>query len=249
MRTTTAEVLSGVFRPNASSGPTGAAGGWLPKYFLKVPGLSADYPEDVVLSFARTVAAPGSRAMLITRENKRAGWCHLEETAGRPFCVEVPRWLLALDSDKPEQRAAVFDLTCDMQQNQLAPVLVHSGRPGHDHVFCVIEVAAVFERYAARATLLGLDVRSPGQRIRPPLSPHRLPDRFPRLVFPTDLTEALAALTPPTSRARPLTLRMATLLRDGTCLDSNYQSRSEAIQALALAACNAEWSENGSSRP
>jgi hypothetical protein len=64
--------------------------------------------------------------------------------------------------------------------------------PGHLHVFAPVRDSRLKQEIEAAARFARCDVRA-GQRIRPPLSPHR--QGFPvSLVTPANAAQALAAL-------------------------------------------------------
>jgi DNA-binding transcriptional ArsR family regulator len=139
-----------------------------------------------------------------------------------------------------------------LERRELRAVLWNSGAKGHLHLLARISDPTLKARIEAAARLHGCDVRA-GQRIRPPLSPHRLGYRV-SLIHPKTAAEAVTALAPARERQRPsqspainsrrksLSGRMFALLREGD-REGKYPSRSEVIQALALAAVNAGLSE------
>jgi hypothetical protein len=187
----------------------------------------------MVLAFARLVARPGGRALLINENNTSEGWISIEQavTSGRCFAVVVAEDILAGDCDKPKLRPEVLRLADELRIAGQLPVLVNSGQASHLHLLCRISDADLLDSYRARARDMGLDVR---RTIRPPLAPHRL-RLASSLLEPRDVQKALAALSQRMPRTRRLSPRMAQALREGT----PKGSRSNLIYALALAFCNA----------
>lgn len=196
-------------------------------------------PPDV-LSIARAIVRPGGKAMIITAGNRSGGWLTLERAvaSGAAFAVEVADDVLALDADNSDRGREAEALARRIANDGYAPVIVASGRPGHRHAFVRVDDHAARARYAAEARVAGIDVR---QCIRPPGSPHRL--GLPvRIVEPVDVGSVVAALSSAVREHRPLSARMARVLRFGDARANGYASRSEMLMALALAAVAAGWS-------
>jgi hypothetical protein len=204
---------------------------------------------ETVERLALALAKPGSDAMLIDEGNLSAGRMPIPEAArsGRPFAVELRDDVVGLDVDEREAVHWVTNsLIGNLESRNISTVVANSGVPGHLHVFAPVRDSHLKQEIEVAARFAGCDVRA-GQRIRPPLSPHR--QGFPvSLVTPANAAQALAALasTGEPRRAaigeRRLSERILALLRDGD-LEARYDSRSEVIQAIALAAVNANRSE------
>lgn len=167
---------------------------------------------------------------------------------GACFAVELSDHFVGLDIDKSEAAQWVTDfLISELRRRQIAPVVQNSGTPGHLHLFARVADAGLKREIEAAAPLFGCVVRV-GQRIRPPLSPHRL-GLHVSLITPPRVIEAVQALTPADEqkelagkKMRGASGRMFSLLRDGDC-DGRYQSRSEVVQALATMAVNQGYSQ------
>jgi hypothetical protein len=197
---------------------------------------------ELVKAFASMIGKPGGNALLIDEHNRRGAWVPIDELRnGLTFAIEVANNLLAIDFDGPARRPHLDSLFEELRSDGLRPILVNSGRPGHVHLFCRIGDPSLWDRYRLQAKARGFETR---KSIRPPLSPHRL--GLPvSLLFPADPGEALAALAPIwilANRDRSLSPAMAKLLKYGDT-NGRYKSRSEVIQALALGAVNAEWTQ------
>jgi hypothetical protein len=168
--------------------------------------------------------------------------------SGACFAVELSDHFVGLDIDKSEAAQWVTDfLISELRRRQIAPVVQNSGTPGHLHLFARVADAGLKREIEAAARLFGCVVRV-GQRIRPPLSPHRL-GLHVSLITPPRVIEAVQALTPADEqkelagkKMRGASGRMFSLLRDGDC-DGRYQSRSEVVQALATMAVNQGYSQ------
>jgi len=201
------------------------------------PSTAADKTVDfgrLRLRFALAIAKPGGKAGLIDEENKLRCWVPIADaiSAKVAFTVDVAEDILPVDSDRPDNASAVYELVEELRRHRHPSVLVASGQVGHFHVFARVADRTVRERFAQRARDVGLDVR---KSIRPPLTPHRLGLRS-QLLQPADPNAALAVL-----RVPGLSARMRQLLRQGDP-ERGYRSRSEVVQALALGAVNAGWS-------
>jgi len=185
--------------------------------------------------FAHAIVRPPGHALLLNKDNTRDRWCPIEEAVatGRPFTVEVGSHILALDCDDPSNPPALWRFAEELGAEGVEPVVVASGQPGRLHLFARV-VARSPEDLAVRARACHLDVR---RSIRPPLAPHRL-GYVPRLLQPADVELALHALQRPHQGVRR-SLRMRQLLEVGDQA-GRYSSRSEVIQALALAAVNTD---------
>jgi hypothetical protein len=182
---------------------------------------------------------PDGNALLLAEDNEGERWCPTDEAviSQRAFAVEVAPCTLAIDSDNPGLRAELTQMAEQCRSAGLVPVVVASGQPGHLHLFARVSNPQLQHRLSDETRRLGLDVR---RSIRPPLAPHRL-SLTPALIEPINAEAALNALkATPLSRARRLSRRMEALLHDGD-LHGRYHSRSEVVQALALAAVNAGW--------
>ncbi len=159
-------------------------------------GPSTTRPDwELVLRFALFVARPGSRAMLIDRENHCGGFLpiihavHCESA----FAVEVADDILAIDQDHPKLARPLDRLRRRLLAAGQRPVVCASGGSGgRRHLFVRV---ADRERWIACARQLGLpgDAIRTG-RIRPPLSLHRDRCRRSELLDPVDPFVALFAL-------------------------------------------------------
>jgi hypothetical protein len=221
--------------------------------------------------FALAIVKPGGKALLIDASNEGTGWVAIDVavTKQAAFAVELDEEILAGDSDRPDNASNVDQLVEELRNAGHQPVLVASGQPERFHVLARIADADDRKRFAKRARDLCLDVR---HCIRPPLAPHRLglqphlldpadPEAALEALRPTPISDRLS---PHTQRPRKqgngtacdtprsevaerrhhgnsISPHMQRLLEqgDGT---GRYRSRSEIVQALALAAVNADWS-------
>jgi hypothetical protein len=210
---------------------------------------------ELVRQLALAISKRGGDALLIDPNNRRAGYMPILEAArsGRCFAVLPADEVLALDVDRTRvARYVMNELLPELERRKLSAVVWNSGAKGHLHLLARISDPTLKARIEAAARLHGCDVRA-GQRIRPPLSPHRFGYRV-SLIHPKTAAEAVAALAPAREPQRPsqspainsrrgsLSGRMFALLRDGD-REGIYRSRSEVIQALALASVNAGLSE------
>jgi hypothetical protein len=206
--------------------------------------------DETVEMLAETIAKPGSDALLIAKDNSPHSRVSIREAvrSGACFAVELGDHFVGLDVDKSAAAHWVTDfLISELRRRQIAPVVQSSGTPGHLHLFALVADAGLKREIEAAARLFGCDVRN-GQRIRPPLSPHRLGLNV-SLITPARVIEAVRALTPADEqndlarkKRRGASGRMFSLLRDGDC-DGRYQSRSEVVQALATMAVNQGYSQ------
>jgi hypothetical protein len=140
------------------------------------------------------VIRPGGNALRIDEGNHGLGWQPLEEAvaSGQAFAVEVDPAILAIDADGKEMGRIARSFADSLPRRGIEPVLLASGRPGHRHIFARIPDRTTLQGVRDAAKAAGLDVRRP---IRPPLSPHRLPDQYgPSLIRPTDPGAALRLL-------------------------------------------------------
>jgi hypothetical protein len=200
---------------------------------------------------ARAVAKPGSDALLIDGTNLSAGRMPIREAArsGRCFAVELSDDMVGLDVDKSDATRWVMNfLKVQLESRNIPMVVENSGTPGHLHLFAPVHDPKLKAEIESAARLFDCDVRA-GQRIRPPLSPHRL--GLPvGLVTPPTPAQALKALATVEKREpgqsggkrRGPSGWIFAMLRDGD-RDRRYPSRSEMIQAFADAAVNASLSE------
>jgi len=202
----------------------------------------------VVRRLAFAISRDGEDALLIDANNQSAGHVSIDEAArsGRCFAVVPSDDVLALDADLPRAvRYVIDELQPELETQKFRPVVWNSGRRNHLHLLVRISDSALKVALERAARMRGCDVRT-GQRIRPPLSPHRCGLRV-SLISPTTPAEAVDALARPKSlessrKRRPFSGRIFALLREGD-REGKYPSRSEVVQALALAAVNARMSE------
>ncbi len=169
-----------------------------------------DEASGHALEFARVVAEPGGKALLIDDQNDGDGWVLLPVAiaSGKAYAVAPRRNLVVVDADNPEDADEVVELAEETFWRHWIPaVVVASGHEGHRHVFGIAETAekamACAVEFRKSAILKGLtfDLRSPrapgrspvGGCIRPPLSPHRLGGRS-TLLSPAAPHEALERL-------------------------------------------------------
>lgn len=102
--------------------------------------------SETILRFARTIAEPGERALLINEKNEPGGWMPIDDAvrSGRAFAVRCRPKILALDADDPEKGALLEHCAvCMARLASLSPVLVASGRLGHRHLFVRIIDAGI----------------------------------------------------------------------------------------------------------
>ena len=200
--------------------------------------------SELILRFALFVARPRGDGMLIEENNRRDGWVPIIEAvrSGRTFAVEVAHDILAIDQDDPHLACALDRLSRELVAAGYTPVLVASGRDGHRHLFVRVTDRA---RWIGRAGCLGFKgdaIRIGNNRIRPPLSPHRLGGRS-ELLHPTDPVPALIALAPRRPTLRRLSRRIRGLLKHGD-QKGHYTSRSEVLGAIVLGAIDKDWPPN-----
>lgn len=211
------------------------------------PPVEAVDAESVEM-LAEAIAKPGSDALLIDRDNRSHGRVSIRKAArsGMSFAVELADDMVGLDVDRREAAQWVRNFLVEQLETRKIPMVVlNSGTPGHLHVFAHVPDSDFKREIETAARFAGCTVRV-GQRIRPPLSPHRCGLQI-SLISPAAPVEALNALARPKpieihSRRRSFSGRIFALLREGD-RESKYLSRSEVVQALALAAVNAELSE------
>lgn len=194
---------------------------------------SRQAPLAIRLAFADAIARPGSRAMLITAENKNGGWTSVHDAVRSQsvYCVEVDDDIVAIDDDSENGEGTRHALGL-LTDRHIEPVLVESGQRGRRHVFARVPEDDVRCEIVAECRRLGLDVR---RRIRPALSPHRQGGTS-KLLEPEGQLAALGRLARPTGIAG-LSLRIRALIRHGD-LRGRYRSNSEALQAIVNAAIN-----------
>ncbi|WP_448617249.1 hypothetical protein [Geodermatophilus sp. URMC 65] len=168
--------------------------------------LDGDYSDSTVISLAKAVMKPGSKARLLAENNEVTGESVSIEQAVRrssAFMVDLRDGVVAWDADPDEGEAAMLEwvelIRAAAMQINARFVMVGSGRPGHHHVYIVsppgwssqdlldLLVARGAPRRYQRAT----------RPIRPPLSPHRSGGAGVP-VEPTTVPELLSAL-----RGRP----------------------------------------------
>jgi hypothetical protein len=205
-------------------------------------------PEEME-RLSHVVARLGSDAMLIDRDNRSFGCVPIAVAvrSGSCFAVKLADNMVGIDADTSRAVHWVRNSLIDqLARLKIPSVVLNSGRPGHLHLFALVPDSNLKQEIEVAARFAGCDVRT-GQRIRPPLSPHRL--GFPvSLVTPLNPAEALSALSSISKRKslavryRRPSERIFALLKNGDC-DHRYHSRSEVIQAIALAAVNQGYSE------
>lgn len=167
-----------------------------PKYTGKASGsghASTRAPNATATgAMTLAVADPTRAVLLIDRHNRGAGWCELHEVPdGHAYAVRVRDGLVAIDVDDPDH-ASVPVMQAAIRRAGVVPVVVASGTPRRVHVWCRVDTSDG-RVDVLRDALPGLDVRAPGDLVRPPLSPHRL-GHEPALVDPADPDDAVAAL-------------------------------------------------------
>ncbi len=228
--------------------PTAASGA--PDYL----GQDCGIEKRELLELAECVLKPGD-ARLYRRDgsnNLANEWCSLSKAvdSGRPFAGEVADDIFVLDADSAKHNAALDEVARELLDHSIQPVIVCSG--GFDeagnarrHLFAHIPSITLKEWIAQRAHLYAGDKTvAPSRRpIRPPLSPHRS-GRFPSLVQPSTIREAIGALTPTISRFEPrISRRMIDLLQHGD-IAGQYAKRDHAIQAVINSMVAAKWSKH-----
>jgi hypothetical protein len=184
-------------------------------------------------------------AMLIDEDNQNIGYTSIADALlrGCAYAVRVDLNVLAVESDDPARQAVVHNFVGEMRAKSYSPVVSRSGRAGHLHVFCRIPNGKDYAWARKRAQDLGLQLRD---WIRPPFSPHRYLPSVSSIVDPPDRRKALESLRSSTERRkRLLSQAMLELLRSGDLTREYngklYDSRSNAIQAMATAAVNCRW--------
>jgi hypothetical protein len=167
--------------------------------------------------------------------------------SGASFAVELADDMVGLDVDRCEGALWVRSSLMERLESLKIPMVVqNSGTPGHLHLFARVPQAGLKREIEIAARFDGCDVRA-GQRIRPPLSPHRR-GLAVSLIKPANAAQALSALASTgeksiaISKKKGLSGSMFALMRDGD-RNGRYKSRSESIQALATAAVNQNYSE------
>lgn len=187
---------------------------------------------------AEAVAAPGWPAILLDKDNHRNGELPVAEAVctGECFTVRVADHILALDDDHGADGALlVAEAATEFGLN---PVVVASGRPGGLHAFIRTSRDDVRGELVGRARACRLNVT---KSIRPPLTPHRLPDLSPHLITPEQPEIALAALRGNISHATAaeadIGVEMWTLLVRGELPDryrkpDGTTNRSDAVQGF-----------------
>jgi hypothetical protein len=199
---------------------------------------------------AEAIAKPGSDALLIDKDNCPHGRMSIRGAArsGASFAIELADDMVGLDVDRREAVRWMRNSLMERLESLKIPMVVqNSGTPGHLHVFARVPEARLKREIEIAARFAGCNVWA-GQRIRPPLSPHRLGLNV-SMITPARVLEAVRALTPADEqkelarkKRRGASGRMFSLLRDGDC-DGRYQSRSEVVQALATMAVNQGYSQ------
>jgi hypothetical protein len=206
---------------------------------------------ETVEKLALAVAKRGSDALLIDEDNLSAGRLPIPEAArsGRCFAVELRNDMVGLDVDQNDAARWVINfLLGELVSRNIPTVVENSGTPGHLHLFAPVHDPKLKAEIEGAAHLFGCDVRA-GQRIRPPLSPHRL-GLSVGLVTPNMPAQALKALATiekhervrSDAKRRSPSGQIFEMLQDGDG-DRRYPSRSEMIQAFADSAVNADLSE------
>jgi hypothetical protein len=185
-------------------------------------------------------------------------------TGFTPMAIPAPD-VLAVDFDEPEkpQQVRRFDVLKDeLAAAGYVPVITASGRPGHRHLWCLIENAADHKRLADLAKEgLNLSLRR-GQPMRLPLAPHaeglpvslvspETPEGALRAVrrtvppaphIPAQRT-GLHVVRPPQPTSAPTTAlgaKPAKALRHGAEA-AGYSTRHGADMGIALSAVQTGW--------
>ena len=192
------------------------------------------------LQLAQAVLKPDNRVWLLGADNERISDRPIDlapaVTDGRPYMAGTHDQLLVADVDtsqKPRAAVGLRVVIAELRVLGIQPVVLNSGRPGHQHLFaqCGIHLQ---ERLGALAKTYGIDVRTRSP-IRLPLSPHR--HGYPvSLVEPATVEEAVMALR--RRVRRPLRTSRQSWLDTGV---SPHESDSERLQALCLAMYQADW--------
>ena len=191
---------------------------------LSLPETTLRTSASLRLELVNAIAVPNSTALLIGADNQRIGQTSITAAVmwDAVFCVQVQDEVLVLDVDRPDCAQWLWQISHDLQQKGMSPVVIESGGVGRLHLFCRLPDVELRKRIRCDARASEIDPRDTGgDRIRPPLTRHRS-GLLPRLVIPGSAQEALAALQPPTSATVPevgdkprLTKRTWSLLRWG----------------------------------
>jgi hypothetical protein len=210
-------------------------------------------PPDIEMRFAlaTAIATQGCRAMLIGPDNENAGWMSIEEAVAQDRCYGVLAGpdMLVLDGDTSEQTKTVWEIFRDLRDQEYKPVILRSGQADRLHLFARIKDQAVLASYRKRASKAEIDTRSTGgDRIRPPLTRHRL--GLPvALLEPHTPEAALACLkssTPWSATSRRtdprLTKKTFKLLRWGDPQRQGDESGSSITYSIALGAAAVGYS-------
>jgi len=200
------------------------------------PGTAA----DVVMSLARLVAEPGTRAWELLPDNTSGRHLPLRTAVDEAvaFFVVLADDILAADFDKADATKAADVLAMALRLRGLTPVVLASGQPGRRHVFARVHREDWMEELKDFAKELGGDARA---AIRPPLSPHRLgrqQDVPVCLLAPATPSKAVRALSA-ASRSGSVSDRMWRVIFTGEGRD--YASTSELVLAAACAVQNIGW--------
>jgi hypothetical protein len=197
-----------------------------------------------VLELARAVARPNTLVRFLDEDNESAGTTHsLREAVmtGRAFAVEVRGDILALDADCTAAQAAVPWIVRELASHGIEAVVVASGQADHRHIFARVTSPPLLARLGRTAVDRKMDWRHGGALIRPPLSPHRLPDRHPVLLAPATVAWAVGELLP--LHQTPLSDVMMRLLKHGDVGGAYRDSkRSGVLQGLVNSMFQHGWS-------
>lgn len=167
------------------------------------PAITSSTPIDRerLLALALAVGKPGPTAMLIGDANDPVRTRISIEQAidialrdGFAPVITPDDDVIPIDGDNPSRQAVLDVWVARARELGVKPVVIASGRPGHQHVWARVEDAGLRARLTSVGRDLGLSMRI-GQGMRPPLAPHKqgLPVY---LIDPSDPEEALRWLSP-----------------------------------------------------
>lgn len=197
---------------------------------------------------AQAVAAPQTDALLIDADNKSCGYATVKEAiaAEQCFAVEVKDGLVVCDADAEAGEVPYWVAAVQVALEQIGGrcALTGSGRPGHLHVWCLAPVGWSTSDLAGALSVTGIPRQQlrAHQRIRPPLSRHRL-GSWGTLRDPDTVHELLRSLAIRPGRV-PLAAKMREVMvrgdEKGEYRRGDAVSRDVAAYALAVAYVNAD---------
>lgn len=196
--------------------------------------------DVVAAALAKALCDPCQRARYLDRDNRLTSYAFLDVAiwSASAYVITLSPDVLAFDLDHDDDVAKAHSLARKLREDGRPVLIVHSGRPGHMHLWAVVADAASRTHWIERAKARGLN---PRRFMRPPGSPHRFGDIPP---LPSDALDFLAGIGAERRRddARPSHDYWLQTLRTGQCWQRRDTSPSNLLWLIAKGAAQSGWS-------